>query len=203
MLGKTRSGAQESLFDVGATLPNGLIYRPNFITPEEEDILLMAFDLLPLHQAKFKEYTAKRRIAGFGWGYDYERELIVPGPPLPKFLQPAARRIEKWLDIPKGDVVEALVSEYIPGTAIGWHRDNEKFDRIIGISVGGWCRMRWRPLRKEKRMRQNMLSMELEPRSAYVMQKEIRWDWQHSIPPTRTHRFSITFRTLPPDWKSY
>jgi alkylated DNA repair dioxygenase AlkB len=192
-----RSGEQEKLFDTATALPNGLVYRPGFITEAEEKELLWHFDYLPLREARFKEYTAKRRIVGFGYGYDYKLEKIVPGPPLPHFLQPAARRIEKWLDIGRGKVVEALISEYRPGTAIGWHRDNEKFEHIIGISLGGWCRMRWRPLRLKERSGRSILSMELEPRSAYIMQNEIRWEWQHSIPPTRAHRYSITFRTLP------
>lgn len=201
MLGKKRSGGQEKLFDTGVQLPNGLIYRPDFITAEEEKEVLWAFAHLPLREARFKEFTAKRRIAGFGWGYDYERERIVPGPPLPEFLRPMARRIEKWMDIGRGRVVEALVSEYRPSAAIGWHRDNEKFEHIIGVSFGGWCRMRWRPLRLAERSGRNVLSMELEPRSAYLMQNEIRWQWQHSIPPTRAHRYSVTFRTLPANYQ--
>ena len=40
------------------------------------------------------------------------------------------------------------------------------------------------------------LELELAPRSAYVMQSNIRWEWQHSIPPTKQLRYSITFRTL-------
>jgi len=40
------------------------------------------------------------------------------------------------------------------------------------------------------------LGIELEPRSAYVMRNDVRWQWQHSIAPTRALRYSITFRTL-------
>jgi alkylated DNA repair protein (DNA oxidative demethylase) len=36
----------------------------------------------------------------------------------------------------------------------------------------------------------------LEPRSAYVLAGAARFAWQHSIPPTKALRYSITFRTL-------
>jgi hypothetical protein len=34
------------------------------------------------------------------------------------------------------------------------------------------------------------------PRSAYSLSGEARHDWEHSISPGQTLRFSITFRTL-------
>ena len=40
-----------------------------------------------------------------------------------------------------------------------------------------------------------MVLLELEPRSVYVMRGPIRWQWQHSMLPTRELRYSITFRT--------
>ena len=40
------------------------------------------------------------------------------------------------------------------------------------------------------------LALELQPRSAYCMQGDARWRWQHSIAPTKALRYSITFRTL-------
>jgi alkylated DNA repair dioxygenase AlkB len=36
----------------------------------------------------------------------------------------------------------------------------------------------------------------LEPRSGYVLAGKARTSWQHSIPPTKELRYSITFRTL-------
>jgi len=191
----TRSGAQAKLFDTQVHLPQGLVYRPEFITPEEEWTLLAYCDTLPFKQSRLKGYTAKRRYLHFGYEYDRQRDVFVQGEPLPRFLDPLARRIAKWLDIPRARIVEALLLEYPPSAAIGWHVDRERFEHIVGISFGGWCTMRWR--KDLKRERNHILKMELEPRSAYVMQKEIRWQWQHSVPPTKTLRYSITFRTLP------
>jgi alkylated DNA repair dioxygenase AlkB len=36
----------------------------------------------------------------------------------------------------------------------------------------------------------------LAPRSLYVMRRKIRSDWEHSIPPVKELRYSITFRTV-------
>jgi alkylated DNA repair dioxygenase AlkB len=196
-----RSGGQGKLLDTETRLPSGLVYRPDFITPEEEELLIAFIESNGLRHASGGpegEYEAKRRYAHFGWGYDHKRERVKPGPPLPKFLQRFAHRIEKWRGFPKGSVVEALVNEYAPGTALGFHRDNEKFEHIVGISLGGWARMKFRPLKRAgKRSAAEVFSAEMEPRSAYVMQEEIRWDWQHAVAATRALRYSITFRTLP------
>jgi hypothetical protein len=40
------------------------------------------------------------------------------------------------------------------------------------------------------------LSIELGPRSAYLLSGNARWNGRHGIPPVKGLRFSITFRTL-------
>ena len=89
-------------------------------------------------------------------------------------------------------MVEAIVTEYSAGAPIGWHRDAPQFGDVIGISVGGSCRMRFKPYKKEGRI----VSQILEPRSLYVIRGVARWQYQHSIPAVESLRYSITFRTL-------
>lgn len=199
-----RSGSQYKLFETEATFGNGLLYRPDFITAEEEELLLAFIEAQDLKHARGGpegEYTAKRRHRGFGWDFDYENEKVIPGPPLPRFLQRFSHRIEKFLNLPKGRVVEALINEYTPGSALGWHRDNEPFEHVVGISLAGWIKMRFRPLYGPKSA-QKVLSLELEPRSLYVMKDDVRWNYQHSVAAARTLRYSITFRTLPKGTKT-
>jgi alkylated DNA repair dioxygenase AlkB len=197
----SRSASQAKLFDTGASLPSGFVYRPDFLTAEEESELIGYIEDLPLEHAIDSEgRKAKRRIMSFGWSFDFDTEKMIPGPSLPPWLTPTARKIAKWLDIPQHSVVEALVTEYSPGTAIGWHRDNESFEHVIGVSLSGWCRLRLRPIGSRvqgRRLLEDVTSVELEPRSAYLMQKDSRWLFQHSIPPVTALRYSITFRTLP------
>lgn len=197
-----RHAAQQTLFDVGAELPNGLIYRPDFITQSEEEVLLAYLSNLPLTHPLYKDaYEAKRRHMGFGWGWDSKNKKLLQGAELPSFLQGLQRKIGKWLAIEPTRVAEALVNEYTPGSAIGWHVDNEGFEKIIGISLCGWARMRFRPLRRvHERQRAEVVTIDLEPRSAYIMQGDVRWHWQHSVAPVEALRYSITFRTLPADY---
>lgn len=193
---RVRAPGQTTLFDTSTQMPNGFVYRPDFITLEEEAELIAWFQDLPFETMRTDEgYESKRRHIGFGWEYDFLSQKMKPGAPLPPFLQPFARRIAKWVDIPAKRVVEALISEYTPGSAIGWHRDNEPVEHIVGISLAGWCRMRLRPY--SWRERQGHIALPLEPRSAYLMQKDSRWRYQHSIARVSALRYSITFRTLP------
>lgn len=188
-----RSSAQPKLFDLPAALPNGLVYRPDFLSPDEEEVLLAYIQNLPLFNAPYKEYTSKRRILNFGWSFDFQNSKLTPGPPLPRFLSSTQRKVAKWLQIPQHHVAEALITEYSPGTQLGWHVDSEAFDKIVGVSLGSWSKIRFRPLVEKERA----IHVELEPRSAYIMQGEVRWHWQHSVAPVPDLRYSITFRTLP------
>lgn len=207
-----RSGEQLKLFDTDKRLPNGFTYRPDFLTEEEEEILLAYIENLPLEHPRLRDREAKRRIMSYGWGFNFRTGNLIPGPPLPRFLSRTQRKIAKWLDISPTRVAEALVTEYTPGSAISWHVDNESFEKIVGISLHGWCRMRLRHLSglrdttdafarvpaATRREKESVISLELEPRSAYIMQGKARWEWQHSIAPVEKLRYSITFRTLPP-----
>jgi len=89
--------------------------------------------------------------------------------------------------------VYALVTEYRPGTELGWHRDLGEFGIVVGVSLAGSCRMRFRRYPPEKGAK--VFNLDLAPRSAYVLRDEIRWRWQHSVAPTKELRYSITFRT--------
>jgi alkylated DNA repair dioxygenase AlkB len=192
-----RAPHQKTLFDRPIRLPNGFIYRPDFLTREEEAELVGYIEDLPLVNGKGSAgYYAKRRYLNFGWGYDFSKKKMIPDGDLPPFLKPLQRKVAKWLDIPASRVVEALISEYTKGSGIGWHRDNEPVEHIVGISLSGWCRLRLRPYERPRRA-SSVISLPLEPRSAYLMQKDARFNYQHSIPSVEALRYSITLRTLP------
>ncbi|TMG42125.1 MAG: 2OG-Fe(II) oxygenase [Chloroflexi bacterium] len=148
---------------------------------------------LPLAAAKYKQYTARRRIAYFGFGYDFTANRLGAAPPAPAFLGPLRDKVAAWMSLAPAALEQALVTEYRPGTPLGWHRDAPDFGRVAGVSLGGWARMR---LRRYPRGKNTPIVLELAPRSAYQMQGAARWQWQHSIPATRELRYSITFRTL-------
>jgi alkylated DNA repair dioxygenase AlkB len=174
-------------------MPGGLRYERDFITPEEEAELLAQIGRLPLREAKYKAYTAKRRIAVFGSAYDFETYELGPAPPIPPFLHPLRNRISSLVSIPVDAFPHALINEYRPGTQLGWHRDVPEFELVVGVSLAGAGRMRFRRYPPEKGAR--VFVLDLEPRSVYVLRDEIRWRWQHSVAPAKELRYSVTFRT--------
>jgi alkylated DNA repair dioxygenase AlkB len=186
---------QGELFAGVQRLPSGFVYQPDFITEDEKSRLLAEISHLPLHEAKYKEYTAKRRIMSYGGTYDYSGNELIPAGPLPPFLHELRDRISDWTQIRAGQFTHALIAEYQTGTQLGWHRDVPEFEVIVGVSLLGTCRMRLRRYPPKKGRDPESLSVNLEPRSAYTMRGQARWGWQHSIPPTKTTRYSITFRT--------
>jgi alkylated DNA repair dioxygenase AlkB len=174
-------------------MPGGLLYERDFLSLPEEAALLEEIRRLPLHEAKYKAYTARRRIAVFGSAYDFETYELGPAPPLPEFLKPLRARAAKLIGVSEGAFPHALINEYRPGTPLGWHRDVPEFELVVGVSLAGACRMRFRPYPPQKGAK--IFTLDLEPRSVYVLRDEIRWRWQHSVAPTRELRYSITFRT--------
>jgi alkylated DNA repair dioxygenase AlkB len=181
--------------DFEASLPEGLVYRPEFISLDEEADLLRQIERLPLQEATYKAYTAKRRIVSFGSSYDFGRNALDAAPAIPEFLFPLREKIAAWVDLPAALFGHALVTEYRPGTTLGWHRDVHQFGAIVGVSLASPCRMRFRPYPPAATTKADVFALELQPRSAYVLRGAIRWRWQHSVAPTRSLRYSITFRS--------
>jgi alkylated DNA repair dioxygenase AlkB len=191
---------QSALFEAAPDLPHGLDYQPDFLSPAEEAALLAQFRALPFNEARFQHYTARRRVVRYGEGdypasYGPAADKINPRCPFPAFLVPLRNRVAAWRGLAPADFVHALITEYRPGTPIGWHSDGPHFEIVVGISLAGAARMRFRPYAQKNRGGAAVELM-LAPRSAYVMQGEIRRHWQHHIPPTRQLRYSITLRTL-------
>jgi alkylated DNA repair dioxygenase AlkB len=173
--------------------PPGLRYVPHLLSPAEEHALLAELRALAYAPVEMRGQIARRRTAHFGWVYGYESWRIEPGPPLPAFLQPVRERAATLVGLPADALAETLVTEYPAGAGIGWHRDAPQFGLVIGVSLLGACRMRFQ--RGAGAARQTR-ALVLEPRSAYVLDGAVRSQWQHSIPPTKAPRYSVTFRTL-------
>jgi alkylated DNA repair dioxygenase AlkB len=185
---------QPDLFDA-PPLPPGLEYHAGFVTPDEEAALVHAFAALPFREARFQQYTARRRVVRFGRDYDPAIGEWVDGEPLPAWLADLRRRVALARRIGEQAFIHALVTEYRPGTPIGWHRDKPQYGSVAGLSLASACRMRFRPYDNQQD-RDAVVALELAPCSLYVMQDDIRWRWQHSIAPVKALRYSVTFRTM-------
>jgi alkylated DNA repair dioxygenase AlkB len=92
-----------------------------------------------------------------------------------------------------GDFVHVLLARYDPGAGIGWHRDRDVFEQVVGVSLNTPAKLRFRRRTADGFRR---ASVQIEPRSAYLLSGESRWTWEHSIFPGEQLRFSITFRAL-------
>ena len=178
----------------GTERPEGFLYVSDFLTEAEEHELLSHVREVASSEIRMHGQVARRRTAHFGWLYGYESWRVEPGPPIPDYLLALRARCAEWMEEAPERLVEALVSEYPPGATIGWHRDAPMFGpKVVGVSLGGTCRMRFQQGKDEAR---RMYALELAPRSAYLLSGAARSAWQHSIPAVKELRYSITFRTL-------
>jgi len=175
------------------TFPDGFSYRPGLLSPKDEQELITAFQTLHFTPYQFRGYEARRRVASFGRYYDRADYNLGPTLQMPEFLLPLKRRAAQFAGVNEEALVHALVSEYSPGTPIGWHRDRPVFGDVVGVSLLSECTFR---LRRRQGTGWERYSLDLEPRSAYVMRGEARQEWEHSIPPVDSLRYSVTFRTL-------
>jgi alkylated DNA repair dioxygenase AlkB len=173
-------------------LPEGFRYQREFLTGEEESQLLRVIETLPFTSFEFGEYTAKRRIVVYGWDYDFGSRRASETDPIPEWLWPLRTKAAEFASVAAEKLVEAVVTEYPAGAPIGWHRDVPQFEDVVGVSLRGDCRMRFKPHRAEGKI----TSITLEPRSVYLLRGPVRWKFQHSIPAVKQLRYSITFRTL-------
>lgn len=187
---------QSTLFPFGITqgLPEGFKYCEQAVSFEMERALLTQFAELPFKEFQFRGFEGRRRIVSFGWRYDYNDHKILPADPIPTFLLEVYRTIQATSGFVMRDPQQVLVSEYAPGAPIGWHKDRPVFGDVMGLSLASSCTFRLRkPLADGKWQRAAVV---LEPRSAYLLEGPVRWEWEHSIPPVNALRYSITFRNL-------
>jgi alkylated DNA repair dioxygenase AlkB len=188
-----------TLFDASARVPDGFIYLQNFISEAEEQELIRDIQKVQLEPFKYYQFTGKRRTANFGWQYEFGASAITAAPEMPPFLLPLRTRAGKIFNIDPSSLIQTSIIEYSTGSPIGWHRDIPHFGVVVGVSLGAACRMRFRKysrVRSKKLNRDEVLSMELQPRSIYLMSGASREIWQHSIPPVKELRYAIMMRTL-------
>jgi len=84
--------SQIQLFAIDPELPEGFVYKPEFITHEEEQALVRAIEQLDFTEVKMRDVVAKRRVVHFGRSYEYETAALTFAPPNPEFLTPLRQR---------------------------------------------------------------------------------------------------------------
>ena len=172
---------------------SGLGYRADFITAPEHDALVEELQKLELAPFRFHGWTGNRKTISFGWRYDFDDASFTPAEPVPDWLGSLRERAATLAGGTADDIVHVLLARYDPGAGIGWHKDRSVFERVVGVSLATPATLRFRQ-RTGTTFRR--FSLPVEPRSAYLLSGEARHEWEHSIVPGDTLRFSITFRTI-------
>ena len=173
--------------------PEGFRYQADVVPLDEERELVERIRELPLKEFEFHGYTGKRRVMSFGWHYDFNESKLHQTEEIPVFLHKLRERSAAFAGLLAKDFPHALVTEYGPGAAIGWHRDKGVFNEVVGISLVSSCNFRFR---RKSGSTWERYSLTVEPRSAYLLSGASRTQWEHSIPGVDTLRYSITFRSL-------
>jgi alkylated DNA repair dioxygenase AlkB len=183
---------QLSLFESQRSEPEGLRYAADFVSPTIEQKLILGIQSLPLQPFQFGQFEGKRRIASFGFRYDYALRQLQAADPIPSWLVEIIVEVEAFggLGI---RIRQVLCTEYDVGVGIGWHRDKPHFDRIFGLSLGSACKFRFR---RPAGSSWERFTLDAEPRSLYMIFGPSRQIWEHSIPAVEAPRYSITFRTM-------
>jgi len=179
------------LFDT--PLIAGLRYAEDMIGADEERVLVSELTAADLSPFRFHGWLGNRKTQSFGWRYDFEDASFAPTEPIPDWLQPLREMAAAFAGLQPGDFVHVLLARYDSGAGIGWHRDRDVFEKVVGVSLGAPATLRFRRRTPTGFQR---AKLEVMPRSAYLLAGEARHDWEHSISPGQSLRFSITFRTL-------
>lgn len=181
----------------------GLIYKPEFITEDEERRLLACIDESHWSQ------PIQRRVQHYGWRYDYTQRRIDGSMrlgDLPAWAKELAHRfVDEGLvdDLPD----QVIVNEYVGNQGISRHLDQPVSfaEHVATISLLETWGMVFR-----RRGSKDKVEIPLERRSVAILTGEARYQWTHEIPtrwsePTglderprvdRKRRISLTFRKV-------
>ena len=171
----------------------GVEYRPDFISRDEEAALIAQLNAMDLAPFRFQGWTGNRKTQSFGWRYDFDDASFSLTEPIPEWLEPLRDKAAAFAGVAPDEIAHPLLARYDPGAGIGWHKDRSVFDRVVGVSLYSPATLRFR---QRTGSGFNRFSLRVEPRSAYLLSDEARHQWEHSIVPGATLRFSITFRTM-------
>src|SRR4051812_22145402 len=103
--------------------PEGLVYRPELLTLDEERKLVDILSDLRFEPIVMHGVEARRTARHYGLDYDYQARAPIPGEGIPDWIEPLRQRVASFAGGSPSDYVEVLVQRYPAGSTIGWHRD--------------------------------------------------------------------------------
>src|SRR3954454_6284099 len=135
-----RGVTQLGLFAEPLAGPAGLRYADDFVEAAAEQALIGRIAALPLQRFQFGAFEGNRRVASFGYRYDYTLQRLAEAEAVPDWVLPLAPQVGAWAGLAGGSGRRVLCTEYEAGFGIGWHRDKPHFKEILGLSLGSSCK---------------------------------------------------------------
>ena len=89
-------------------------------------------DLSPF---RFQGWLGNRKTQSFGWRYDFDDSSFARPSRFPTGCNRCARGCGGLRGPAAEDFVHVLLARYDPGAGIGWHRDRDVFEKVVGISL--------------------------------------------------------------------
>ncbi len=161
----------------------GLIYEPNWISSETEELLLQKI------QEGNWESSLQRRVQQFGPRYNYTtRQLNTSIMDVPDWIKPLCLKLSKWFN---PEPAQIIINEYETGQGITKHVDA----KVFGPTIASLSLLSDTYLTMGQH-RDDEIKIPLEKRSLVIMTGKARSDWYHYIAPVKEKRISITFRTI-------
>ncbi|XP_054456783.1 alkylated DNA repair protein alkB homolog 8 [Anoplopoma fimbria] len=170
---------------VSVPLPDGLVLVEDFVSPEEEALLLAAIDWSSTNDDVTAQKALKhRRVKHYGFEFRYDNNNVDKDKPLaagiPQECLPVLERCVKNKHI---DILpdQLTVNQYESGQGIPPHVDTHSAfeDTIMSLSLGAKTVMEFR--HPDGRL----VAVVLPGRSLLVMKGESRYLWTHGITPRK------------------
>ncbi|XP_070685529.1 tRNA (carboxymethyluridine(34)-5-O)-methyltransferase alkbh8 [Pempheris klunzingeri] len=167
------------------SLPEGLVLVEDFVSPEEEALLLAAIDWSSDNEDVTAQKALKhRRVKHYGFEFRYDNNNVDKDKPLPAGIPQACLPVlercmkNKYIDIMPDQLT---VNQYESGQGIPPHVDTHSAfeDTILSLSLGSQTVMEFR--RPDGRL----VALLLPGRSLLVMKGESRYLWTHGITPRK------------------
>ncbi len=134
---------QLSLLEPVSALPEGFVYRPELVAPEQEVELIEYFRELDFREFEFQGYLGKRRVVSFGLHYDFAERRVRDA------AEPPGAAIGWHRDRPAyGDVVgisfgSACRFRFRRRHGRGWERASLVLERRSAYLLRGPARHQW------------------------------------------------------------
>jgi alkylated DNA repair dioxygenase AlkB len=126
---------QQTLFAV-REIPEGLTFKPDFLSVQEERDLFALLQTLPFYEFKLHGESAERRVLHFGLRYALEGRVLSTAPEIPPQFEPMRRRAAAFAGVAPNEFWQILVDEYRPGAGMGWHHDSPAFGIVAASRLG-------------------------------------------------------------------